>query len=280
MKIKAFIFFGLFLLSLPVLVKTAYADPIQFSPKIYSAIEILKSDHVEKREMGISLIMNAKEFVLNPKAKELLEQTVKLLNERDGEETFLSALQISKATENLQNALRLNRPSLNRYNQSQSLYLEKLIKLHFFAEHFDQVEMSYVGIERKTALVLITQFLADPRALIYEPDIAQLILGKDHLGNPSSIAIKFILPKEEFEAPPGEENKDFKGAIQEILSEMENMNTPIRYEINQIGNRLSIQLEVVGLQYIPLVESYLRNLLAFSNYNRYRGGSICSLGLS
>ncbi len=249
--------------------KTAYADPVQFSPKIYSALEILKSDHIEKREMAISLIMNAKEFVLNPKAKELLERTVKLLNENEGGETFLSALQISGATDNLQNALRLNRPSLNRYYQSESRYLEKLIKLHFFAEHFDQVEMSYVGIEPKTALLLITQFIADPQAITYEPDIAELILGKDHLGNPSSMAVKFILPKEEFDLPPGEENKDFKGAIREILSEIENVDLPIHYEINQVGNRLSIQLEVIGLQYIPLVESYLRNLLAFSNHNRY-----------
>lgn len=273
MKMRIFALLGLFLLSLLVLglvvVKTAHADPIQFAPKIYSALEILKSDHIEKREMAISLIMNAKEFVSNPKVKELLEQTVKLLNEYEGGEPFLSASQISQATDHLQHALRLNRPSLNRYYQSESRYLEKLIKLHFFAEHFDQVEMSYVGIERKTALVLITQFIADPRALLYEPDIAELVLGKDHLGNPSSIAVKFILPKEEFELPPGEENKDFKEAVEDILSEIKNTDIPIRYDINQVGNWLFIQAEVIGLQYIPLVESYLRNLLAFGNHNRY-----------
>lgn len=266
---RVFTFLGLFLLSLVVLGKTAYADPIQFAPKIYSALEILKSDHIEKREMAISVIMNAKEFTSNPKVKELLEQTVKLLNEYGEGETFLSASQISQATDHLQHALRLNRPSLNRYYQSESRYLEKLIKLHFFAEHFDQVEMSYAGIERKTALVLITQFIADPRALLYEPDIAELIFGKDHLGNPSSTAVKFILPKEEFELPPGEENKDFKEALEDILSGIKNTDIPIRYNIHQVGNWLSIQLEIIGLQYIPLVESYLRNLLAFGNHNRY-----------
>jgi hypothetical protein len=245
-----------------------------FSAFIYSAMDELQSDASDKFEKTLAILMIAKEHAPNDTAMSAVKSAVSAITDwrKQEAENFPTNDSVSSATQSLQSALHNSRISLNQSYPEESALVKKLIATHLFPGHEDKVTIQYDGIPEVAGEILLLTYFTDPRSVKYDPDVAAFVTGKNLDGSDSKTQIKFTLSGEKFDLQSAKQGKEIQATLQGIMSQLDPA-IPIRQNATVVDNRLYVSVEVIGMQYAPVISSYLKETLAVGNGNRYIFGA-------
>ena len=245
-----------------------------FSAFIYSAMDELQSDASDKFEKAVSILMIARDHAPNDTAKSAVKSAVSAITDWRKEEAknFPTNDSVSSATQSLQSALHNSRISLNQSYPEENALVKKLIATHLFPGHEDKVTIQYDGIPEEDGNVLLLTYFTDPRSVKYDPDVAAFVTGKNLDGSDSKAQIKFTLSGEKFDLQSAKQGKEIQATLQSVMSQLDPA-IPIRQNATVVNNRLYVSVEVLGMQYAPVISSYLKETLAIGNGNRYIFGA-------
>ncbi len=248
----------------------ARAAPLQFTESIYEALDAVESQDFGKYKKSLEYLLHADEFAYRVEARDKVRQAAKvLLSYANKTATAPTDSELANLKNMLGDALIANRVTLNSTYLEESKLLENLMKVRFFKENYDRVQVTYENTTRDKAMSLILAYLVDPRAAKYDPEVAALLTGKNLDGSDSDHKIVFHLPEQIIATPAGrnsaevaaELQKDFEGILQ---------GTPFKPHIRELtGDSVTLTLELAGLEYLGVAEFYLRNVLAMVHGNRW-----------
>jgi len=147
----------------------SFSNSLMFSEKIYSTIDVLNSSRYEKYDIVESMLFTAREFSPNRDIQKKIDEAIYILQQRN---PFIAEQEKVKLTNILKETLTLNRVKLNRSYWNETKLIEHLVKVTLFPSYFDKVDIKFENMEQERGYLLLMTYLADPRSINYESEIA------------------------------------------------------------------------------------------------------------
>jgi hypothetical protein len=270
-----------------------HANPALFARAIYSCLE-MADDEKDRGASCVPFLEAALDFAGN---EESIRELAALLKDVNPSLPFLSpnrgytALKVTQAKEMLEGLLKGERISLRgaTYESSEMELVEHLIKVALFGEFHDLVDMQVKGDQKKMYALLLTYF-SDPRAKLYDPDVRDLI--KINVEPPKEQArgvteqtltpsVKFVaqaIKISDTEAQTISTNlpgnvKDPRSAaflkrIEDLAEKCKKEKLPFGPVVKKENGSFTVTIEVYGVEWSWLIESYLRSFLAAAKGNK------------
>jgi hypothetical protein len=141
--------------------------------------------------------------------------------------------------------------------------------MSLFPSNPKAVSINFDGVDKDHALILLMSYLADRRAMKYDPEVRELLTAVRSDGAPSPMKVKFTVQGESFTAPPDANANDVAKQIQDEMNSSLSGKVPMHTRIRVVGDQMLMSYEVIGFKYAPTVDWWMKNTLSLSQGNRY-----------